>query len=280
MPVEVDFTTDPNVATERLLPYLHTDPVRHNVLCTLLGDRVSTGTPVRCWWAQDRTEPDEVLGVAFQSPANFPVLVSRLALPAVEPLAAAVASADAAPVPGVNGVDDDASRFVGALATVSRRPARPVEGQRIYEVEELIPTEQTTGVPRPATGADLDLAVVWSAAFAADTDSLSEPQPEERLRRLIDARRLWIWEVDGEPTSTAVVSTSTGGVTRVGFVYTPPEHRRRGHAAAIVTHVSHLALQRGDRCILYTQLSNPTSNAIYQRLGYRPTHECVRYELS
>jgi len=47
-----------------------------------------------------------------------------------------------------------------------------------------------------------------------------------------------------------------------------------------VAHVSRLVLQRGDRCILYTQLSNPTSNAVYQRLGYRPVHECMRYELS
>ena len=33
----------------------------------------------------------------------------------------------------------------------------------------------------------------------------------------------------------------------------------------------------GYRCILYTDLANPTSNSIYRRIGYRAVAEALRY---
>jgi predicted GNAT family acetyltransferase len=58
--------------------------------------------------------------------------------------------------------------------------------------------------------------------------------------------------------------------TRIGYVYTPPEARRRGYASALVAEVSQTMLERGcDFCVLYTDMSNPTSNGIYQTIGYR-----------
>ena len=56
---------------------------------------------------------------------------------------------------------------------------------------------------------------------------------------------------------------------RIGPVYTPPELRGRGYASALTAQVSQLQLDRGKRfCFLYTDLANPTSNAIYRRIGY------------
>jgi hypothetical protein len=58
---------------------------------------------------------------------------------------------------------------------------------------------------------------------------------------------------------------------RVGYVYTPPESRGRGYASACVAALSQGLLDGGvEFCVLYTDLSNPTSNAIYTRLGYYP----------
>jgi predicted GNAT family acetyltransferase len=54
-------------------------------------------------------------------------------------------------------------------------------------------------------------------------------------------------------------------------VYTPPEHRGHGYGSAVTAAASQIALDRGKRfCFLYTDLANPTSNAIYTRIGYRP----------
>lgn len=123
----------------------------------------------------------------------------------------------------------------------------------------------------------VDLLVDWTRRFADDTGSAVEADLRGRAVRLADSSRVWLWVVDGQPVSTALRSTSAAGVARVGFVYTPDECRGHGYAAGVTAHVSRQVLATGDRCILYTQLSNPTSNAIYQRLGYRPVHECIRY---
>jgi predicted GNAT family acetyltransferase len=74
----------------------------------------------------------------------------------------------------------------------------------------------------------------------------------------------------------AVAKGATRHGTRVGYVYTPPERRRRGYASALVAQVSQRMLSDGFRfCVLYTDLSNPTSNAIYARLGYEPIADVV-----
>lgn len=67
------------------------------------------------------------------------------------------------------------------------------------------------------------------------------------------------------------------GVVRIGGVYTPPAIRSRGFASATVAQLSARILADSGRPILYTQLQNPTSNAIYQRIGFEPVAEVVRY---
>lgn len=55
------------------------------------------------------------------------------------------------------------------------------------------------------------------------------------------------------------------------------DRRDRGYASALVADVSDFVLTRGDRCILYTDLDNPTSNSIYRALGYRAVAEALKY---
>jgi predicted GNAT family acetyltransferase len=67
-----------------------------------------------------------------------------------------------------------------------------------------------------------------------------------------------------------------GGVARVSWVYTPGPLRRRGYAAACVAALSQQVLDRGAEAVmLYTDLANPTSNAVYQRIGYRAVGDAV-----
>ena len=64
------------------------------------------------------------------------------------------------------------------------------------------------------------------------------------------------------------------GVARIAPVYTPPEHRRHGYAAAVTAAASADALARdAERVVLYTDLADPPPNAIYQRIGFRPIGE-------
>jgi predicted GNAT family acetyltransferase len=134
------------------------------------------------------------------------------------------------------------------------------------------------GVPgrlRRAGTDDAERLIEWMRGFEVDTGGVATTP--ETLRRRIGAGLVWTWD-HGEPVAMAALTTPLAGTTRVGLVYTPPEHRRHGYAAACTAAVSQVGLDTGaQRCILYTQLGNPQSNAIYRSLGYEPIQETVHY---
>jgi predicted GNAT family acetyltransferase len=66
------------------------------------------------------------------------------------------------------------------------------------------------------------------------------------------------------------------GASRIGPVYTAPEHRRHGYAAAVTAAASRWALDQGaGRVLLFTDLADPTTNRLYPRIGYRPVHDAA-----
>ncbi len=122
----------------------------------------------------------------------------------------------------------------------------------------------------------------WARAMAddigLDQDS-RDAQLATQVARRIEDGRMPVWEVDGEAVSMAGPSRPAAGVVRIGLVYTPPRHRRKGYAAACVAAVSQGALHAGAiACVLYTDLNNPTSNGVYRRIGYYPV--CDAEELT
>lgn len=83
-----------------------------------------------------------------------------------------------------------------------------------------------------------------------------------------------LWRDEDTVVSLAGVSAPAAGVARVGPVYTPPAYRRRGYGAAVTAKATAAALSAGAHyVVLYTDLANPTSNSIYQRIGYKPDHD-------
>ena len=59
-------------------------------------------------------------------------------------------------------------------------------------------------------------------------------------------------------------------MVRIRQVYTPLEERGRGYASAAVARGYHRVLAAGaSRCMLFTDVTNPTSNKIYAALGFR-----------
>jgi predicted GNAT family acetyltransferase len=153
--------------------------------------------------------------------------------------------------------------------------------QRIYQLEAVSPVRGVPGSLRRATTADRELVIDWMTAFHAEAGSTAEPRraalraAETRLDSPDSALYFW---VDGAPVSMAGYTGPTPNGIRVGPVYTPPEHRRRGYASACVAALSQLLLDDGRRfCFLFTDLSNPTSNHIYQAIGYRPVCDVDEY---
>ncbi|MDQ2826455.1 MAG: GNAT family N-acetyltransferase [Actinomycetota bacterium] len=277
-PLTVESTTDRATALAEAGPFLRSRPVENNLVLSLLAQRQSS-TDGRYWWA---CRGDEVMGFAFNSPLSFRTVLSPLGPASAGTTDVVVALVDAMVehAPELAGVASDAATaaaFAGRWAERRGVPAVPVEGQRIYRLGAVRHPSGVPGGLRPAAASDRDVLVAWATSFLGDTDSQGLDAADMTDRHL-RAGRLWVWEHDGRPVSTAAASVPAAGVSRVAFVYTPPEDRLHGYATACVAALS-ARIVAGDAaiCILYTQLSNPRSNAIYRRIGYEPVMEGLVY---
>jgi predicted GNAT family acetyltransferase len=159
--------------------------------------------------------------------------------------------------------------------------ARVAMRQRVYSLTAIDPVPPVSGALRVATPEDLDLVAAWIADFEAEALAAVAPQSTKAsAERRIRAGEVHLW-CDPEPRTMAACARPTARAIAVNGVYTPPEWRRRGYATACVAALSDVLLRRGfEFCVLYTDLSNPTSNAIYTRIGYRPVRDFLMYDLS
>lgn len=167
----------------------------------------------------------------------------------------------------VHGPEHAAWAFAAGAVAVT---PRLVMHEGLYALERTIAQAPVSGVPRLATVEDAPTLQRWIDGFVAEalSTSPSDPTGGERLGR---SERTWTWLApDGTPVSMAYNSRRVEGWWSVGPVYTAPEHRGRGYATALVRHLSDWALASGALgCTLFTDLSNPVSNRIYERIGYR-----------
>lgn len=269
---------DPVAYRARVTPWLLGREAEHNLLLGLLP--VIEASP-------ERFEPpillasvesgDEVVGCVFRTPP-YKLGLTRLPAAAVERVVESVGEVYDS-LPAVLGPSEVARRF-GEL-WCARHGGRPREGmrQRIFQLEAVLPQgAHPPGAMRPATRDDLERVVEWVRAFEAESGA--ELHDTDRIARdRIVAGDFFLWE-DEEPVSLAGYSGRTPHGVRIGPVYTPPPLRGRGYATACVAELSHRALASGRRfCFLYTDLANPTSNRIYERIGYRPVADVIDVRL-
>ncbi|RCG25084.1 GNAT family N-acetyltransferase [Sphaerisporangium album] len=252
--------------------WLRTDPARNTVPLTVLG-RMRAGL-----WADGATlgwltADGEVCGAVVHTPP-YPLLLADIPVDSVPALADAVRGRE---ISAVSGPCPQAEVFaeVSGLTEVDRTR------QRLYRLQALSPAS-STGAPRPAGEADVEPVAAWMRAFIAEAEpgsSGSDPLPQMRHR--IDQGEIVLWEDGGRPVAMAGFSRPISGMSRIGPVYTPPGLRGRGYGSA-VTHAATRAAQEagGEVILLFTDLSNPTSNSIYQALGYRPLSDYISISFS
>jgi uncharacterized protein len=272
--VQVVRHPDPTAFRDLVAPFLATDEARHNLLLGLLGtmvERPDVYPEFRLWTVR---EGDRLVGAALRTPPHNLVLAAPAAEGVLEAISEAVDAAGEE-LPGVVAAQPEADAFVAIRTRETGVRVRSRMEQGIYALEEVAPVPVPPGAARDATLADLDVLVDWHRAFFEEA-SPEEHFDETELRRRLPARLAGpafsgfrFWE-DGEAVSLTGFGSPTPTGVRIGPVYTPPALRGRGYASALVAEVSRECLRRGRRfCFLYTDMSNPTSNAIYRRIGYR-----------
>lgn len=173
-------------------------------------------------------------------------------------------------LPGVDGLTDTARAITAAWAEHTGGSTACRMREAIHSLDRVNdPPHPAPGQLRIADAEERPLLVDWMRAFNFEAGVTAADQAEPMVDARLDHGRLLVWE-DQRPVSMAGVTPPVAGVVRIGPVYTPPEFRRRGYAGSAVAGASRRALA-GDasKCMLFTDLSNPTSNKIYAEVGYR-----------
>lgn len=247
-------------------PWLLERESLHNLVLSLAYARAMRGgEDPGAFWATVETD-DGVAGAAVLTPPHK-LLVTHMPPGAGAVLVTALADHGVS-VPSVLGPEEVASEVAGAW--VSAHGGLWARGIRhgVYEADRVVHPPAPAGELRTAHLGDTDVCVGWAHGFARDT-GMPFPSPRAAVGRWIERASLFVWEADGAPASMAVAQGRTKAGARIGYVYTPPEHRGRGYASASVATLTQRLLDSVcDFVVLYTDLANATSNDIYRRIGY------------
>lgn len=187
---------------------------------------------------------------------------------------------DAAPESSaIEGEGEVAGAFAAAWAVAVGKRVEERGGVRLYRLGEL-KVPDTHGGARLAEVADAELCADWLTAMAREEDAQrgwTMSRPIARVRRMIDERRLWVFEDEAGPVALAGHRPPRAGVVRLGPIYTPPYLRRRGYGAALTAQVAR-QLQPAEIC-LRTDLGNPHSHGVYQQIGFEAVADLRRFQL-
>lgn len=272
--------------------YLAREPIVNTVITTVAqrtaaeaAAGVERDPDLPHWYAAARDEAGQVVGVAMRTAPfpPYPSFVQAMPDEAARELARALHERGEL-VPALNGARPAAEVAAGELARLGGGTARVAVHMRLHELTSLIPpTRPARGTLRSANIDEITLVGEWFERFRSEADEQAgrdpgEPHhpPIDDLRRRIESGRVWLWlNDDGERVHLTAANSPSLGAARIGPVYTPKEHRGHGYASTAVAAISQLILDEGARPILFTDQANPTSNAIYHALGYRPVIDTV-----
>jgi uncharacterized protein len=251
--------------------------IERNLLATVLSNMLQGGySDERPLFALGIDEEGETRFVAMRTPP-WPMLASEMH-PETAPLLIEAWLKLDPDLPGVGGVPATSRAIAAAWsdATGGRTPCQMREAMNVLE--------RVKDPPRPASGrlrlaqpSDRALLIEWMRDFTVEAGLAGA----ELAPRMVDGRMaresLLVWDHLG-PVSMLGITHPVARVVSIGPVYTPPQYRSNGYAGSAVAAASRRALARGaSRCMLFTDLSNPTSNKIYAEVGYRRIADWEEY---
>jgi GNAT superfamily N-acetyltransferase len=263
-------------------PLLLADPVGNTVVLSLtqralLGLLPSSGPPVL---VTVHDGPD-LIGAALRNPPH-PVVLGAVPPHAMPVLVDHLRTYDAE-LSGATGSRAAVEAFAAAWTDRTGHKQVLIMNERLYRLGELTPPTGVLGDPVEGSGDDVDLLVGWRAAFAAEafgerSAAVTLTQSTRQVRAsLAMGNGQFLWRAGGVPVAFAAVGRPMeGAMSRIGPVYTRPEFRGRGYGSAVTAAAARWALDRGaEHVVLFTDLANPVSNSIYQRLGFRAVADAM-----
>lgn len=243
--------------------------------CLLIGmlDRLAKDQGDCHLWAV--CKDGQVCGVAWWTPPH-PLGLTTMPNEAVSALFHEIEKLGLKPAE-VIGPTAAVNQYCKVYRQMSGNQPRTKFKQRIFKLTSVIAPCAVAGGIRVALDVDIQLLADWNSRFATECGlSLGADPMQRALRDAEDSvarGSRYFWTVGGEIVAMAGAAGKTPNGIRISWVYTPPQYRGQGYASAVVAALSQKMLDSGNRfCFLFTDLANPTSNSIYQKIGYQP--EC------
>lgn len=280
--LQIKFSSDAGRFLARVQPFLLKREAEHCLILGLLhglrdGEQWGTAPPLMAS-VEDR---GEVAAVVLMTPPHN-LIVSWTGDDSTIDAIARELHVKGVAIPGVNSSAEIAGKFVAQWSQRSGCTVRQEWVQRIHQLSQVTNESRAAGRLREPEESDRALLTKWRAAFAIEADRTDPEQAEKAAAQpLQGSTHLVLWDVQGIVVSMAGFTGRTPNGIRIAWVYTPPENRGKGFAGACVAALSQKLLDDGRKfCFLYTDLANPTSNHIYQTIGYEPVADATVYSFS
>jgi len=211
-------------------------------------------------------------GHALRTDLNTPLDLSPMSTKAVDCIADAL-HRRAETVAKVVGPREACHHFAARWTQLSGLGISKTMEQGIYELRHVQMPHLDGGQLRLATESDDETLISFLRRFFEETgapETVASDRAKHILTRDRPKQNVFVWEDRwNRPVSMAARVRDTDNGASISYVYTPPLYRRQGHGGRVVACLSKRLLDGGKRmCNLYTDLANPTSNGIYQKVGY------------
>ncbi|MBA2661972.1 MAG: GNAT family N-acetyltransferase [Bradymonadaceae bacterium] len=268
----------PEAFAQRVRPYLLRHEAINNLILGLTATLIDDAHHYRDVFLATIEADEQVKLAAMRTGGPFMLLLSHLEEPAA--LASLCEGLRGEVLPGVLGPSAVARAFATLWCEAHASRFELARAQRIYQLEVVRWPTPAPGKMRGAQPGEQEMLVEWILGFERDAElgESSRHEAERWVENYLRRKALFIWESVGEPVSMAGFNGPTPNGIRVSYVYSPAHHRRRGYASNLVAHLSQHLLDEGrSYCFLYTDLANPTSNHIYQAIGYEPVVDVDEY---
>ena len=177
-------------------------------------------------------------------------------------------------IPGFLADKELSELFSCRYADKSKQIKKAGTSMRIYRLDKINPElPKIPGVFRQAVEADIQYMGEWFHSFEVECGMNQAGNMDEETAKALEAIKggnCFVWDDNGA-VATAKNDRRIKNAACINGVYTPPHFRKRGYATACVAALSQKLLNDGfDYCYLFTDLANPISNSIYQKIGYFP----------
>jgi predicted GNAT family acetyltransferase len=259
-------------------PLYRRDPVANTIELTLLrAGRFPDDSLLLSVWNDGLP-----VGAALQTPP-YPLACNGIPPIAMDSVAAQLVGRRPE-LTGVRGVRSRAVAFADAWHAITGRAGTTSSEERLYQLGTLRLPAGVSGAPREAHDDDRGLLVDWVELFFSET--FSRARDDDAGNEFINAAKdkgdqFVLWVVDGKPVSMAMLRAPAFGVSRIGPVFTAQDRRGRGYGSAVTGASADLARRSGTpEVVVFADLANPVSNAIYQRIGFEPVVDGIRIDFA